>query len=194
MLLGNALFRLIGTPEEIVQLSYKYLFFTAISLLFVSISNAISASLRSYGRTTEGHDHGDCCQYIQYRVQFYFHLWLFWCARTRDSWGSTINHAHAFYDDDWSHLFYSEKLIGLSIFKLEFHITYMQKILKVGVPSALENMTYNVLQFVILSFVNKLGTEMITARTYINTMLSYIYLFSAAFASANAIITGLLYW
>ena len=51
-------------------------------------------------------------------------------------------------------------------------------------------MTYNVLQFVVLSFVNILGQDIITARTYTSTIASYMFLFSGSFASANAIITG----
>ena len=189
LLLGNALFRLIGTPEEIVQLSYKYLFFTAISLLFVSISNAISASLRSYGRTTEVMITVIVANIFNIVFNFIFIYGYFGVPELGIA-GAALSTMLMRFMTMMVSFILLRKLIGLSIFKLEFHITYMQKILKVGVPSALENMTYNVLQFVILSFVNKLGTEMITARTYINTMLSYIYLFSAAFASANAIITG----
>jgi Na+-driven multidrug efflux pump len=42
----------------------------------------------------------------------------------------------------------------------------------------------------VLSFINKLGTQVISARTFVNTIMSYIFLFSGAFASGNAIVTG----
>lgn len=191
LLLGQSLFRLIGTPEEIINLSYQYLFYTAISLLFIAISNAISASLRSYGKTTAVMVTVIIANIFNIVFNFIFIYGYFGLPELGVA-GAAISTMLMRFMIMLVSFGLLKGLLGLSIFKLSFHKIYMRKIFKVGIPSALENMTYNLLHFVILSFVNKLGTEMITARTYINTMLSYIYLFSGAFASANAIITGYL--
>lgn len=189
LIFGNLLFKSIGTPDEIVGLSYKYLFYTAISLVFVAISNAISASLRSHGKTTPVMVTVMVANVFNVIFNFILIYGYFGLPELGIEGAAIATMLMRFFTMIVS-VILLYRIIGLSIFKLKFEKIYMQKILKVGVPSALENMTYNVLQFAVLSFVNKLGTEMITARTYINTMLSYIYLFSGSFAAANAIITG----
>lgn len=189
LVFGNLLFRLIQTPIEIQQLSYDYLFYTAISLLFVAISNAISAALRSYG-----HTHQVMVTVIianVFNIVFnYIFIYGYLGAPEMGVAGAAVSTMLMRLMTMFVSFILLKRLIGLSILKVRYDSPSMQKILKVGLPSALENMTYNLMQFVILSFVNKLGTEMITARTYVNTVLSYIYLFSGSFAAGNAIITG----
>ena len=86
--------------------------------------------------------------------------------------------------------FFLFKYVGHNIFKSKVIQVHLNKILKIGVPSALENMSYNVLQITVLAFINKFGEDVITARTYANTIISYVVLFAGSFASANAIIVG----
>ena len=74
------------------------------------------------------------------------------------------------------------------IFKLDKNIT--KAIIKIGGPSALENICYNISQIIVLSQVNLLLTEMLTARTYLSMILAFIYIISGAFGSANSIIVG----
>ena len=189
LLLGNTLFTLIGTPKEIVGLSYDYLFYTAISLLFVSITNAISASLRSYGHAKEVTKTVIVANV--FNVIFnYILIYGYGFFPEMGVAGAALSTMLMRFFTMMVSFVLLKRIIGLNIFKVSYNGDYARKIFKVGLPSALESMTYNTMQFVILSFVNKLGTEMITARTYVNTMLSYIYLFSGAFASGNAIITG----
>ncbi len=186
---GNLLFRLIETPIEIQSLSYDYLFYTAISLLFVAISNAISSALRSYGHTHEVMITVIIANVFNIVFNFIF-IYGYLGAPEMGVAGAAVSTLLMRFLTMLVTFVFLNKLIGLSILNIRYDRSSMQKILKVGIPSALENMTYNLMQFVILSFVNKLGTEMITARTYVNTVLSYIYLFSGAFAAGNAIITG----
>ncbi|MDY0210816.1 MAG: MATE family efflux transporter [Acholeplasma sp.] len=189
LVLGNTLFKLIGTPVEILDLTYKYLFYTAISLIFVAVSNAISASLRSHGHTTEVMVTVMVANLFNIFFNYIFIFGYFGVPEMGVS-GAALSTMLMRLFTMLVSVVLLKKIIGLSVLNVKLHVDQAKKILKVGIPSALENMTYNVMQFVILSFVNKLGTEMITARTYVNTMLSYIYLFSGAFASGNAIITG----
>lgn len=186
---GNLLFHLIKTPNEIMSLSYDYLFFTAISLVFVSIGNAISAGLRSYGHAKS----------VMYTVVFanfgnvffnYMFIYGHFGAKEMGVAGAAIATLLMRFIQLIILAILLKKYIGVSVFTPKLRKNHTDKILKIGIPSALENMTYNVMQFVVLSFINKLGTQMISARTYVNTIMSYIFLFSGAFASGNAIVTG----
>ncbi|UVI30066.1 MATE family efflux transporter [Paenibacillus spongiae] len=71
-----------------------------------------------------------------------------------------------------------------------FSKTYMRKILSVGIPSALEQVTYHACQTVFLYYVTFLGAEALASRSYAMTISQYIYLFSAAIGMGTAIIVG----
>jgi putative MATE family efflux protein len=189
LIFGNLLFKLIDTPVEIQGLSYDYLFYTAISLFFVAISNSISSALRAYGHTHEVMITVIAANIFNIVFNFIF-IYGYLGAPEMGVAGAAVSTMLMRFFTMLITFVLLKRLIGLSITQIRYDQRNMRKIIKVGLPSALENMTYNLMQFVILSFVNQLGTEMITARTYVNTVLSYIFLFSASFAAGNAIITG----
>ena len=64
------------------------------------------------------------------------------------------------------------------------------KMIKIGLPTAGENLTYNLYQTTLLSFVNGMGNDAVNARTYCNTLISFAMIFSNACAMATQIITG----
>ncbi|WP_274366055.1 MATE family efflux transporter [Paenibacillus thermotolerans] len=73
-----------------------------------------------------------------------------------------------------------------------FNLTkeYVRKILKIGVPSAFESVTYHTCQSVFLYFVTFLGAEALASRQYAMNISNLIYLFNAAVGIGTAIITG----
>lgn len=62
--------------------------------------------------------------------------------------------------------------------------------IKIGLPSAGENLSYNLYQMALLSFVNKMGEDSVNARSYCNALISFAMIFSNASAMATQIITG----
>lgn len=68
----------------------------------------------------------------------------------------------------------------------------IKNILKIGVPSALEQVAYSSSQVIILSFVSLLGTLAITTRVYTSNLSMFVYLFSLAIAQANQVLVGYL--
>lgn len=64
------------------------------------------------------------------------------------------------------------------------------KMIKIGLPTAGENLTYNLYQTTLLSFVNGMGDNSTLARTYCNTLISFAMIFSNSSAMATQIITG----
>ncbi len=66
----------------------------------------------------------------------------------------------------------------------------VRKLLKIGIPSAGENMSYNIQQIVITYFINKIGNDELTTFTYINNIVMFVYIFCISMAQAGAISIG----
>ncbi len=71
-----------------------------------------------------------------------------------------------------------------------FPWTEARKLLKIGIPSAGENMSYNIQQIVIVYFINRIGNEELTTFTYINNVVMFVYIFCICMAQAGAISIG----
>lgn len=66
----------------------------------------------------------------------------------------------------------------------------VRKLLKIGIPSAGENMSYNTQQIVLTYFINQLGNDELTTFTYINNVVMFVYIFCICMAQAGAISIG----
>lgn len=66
----------------------------------------------------------------------------------------------------------------------------LKQMIQVGLPSAGENMSYNLYQIVLLSFINGMGEEAVNAKVYCQSLISFAMVFSNACAMATQIITG----
>lgn len=65
-----------------------------------------------------------------------------------------------------------------------------KQILGLGIPSSMENVSYNFSQTVITAFIATTGTIAITSKMYAQTITSFIFTFAAASAQASQIIIG----
>lgn len=71
-----------------------------------------------------------------------------------------------------------------------FSKEYVQKILYIGLPSAFEQIMYQVCQIVFLYYVTYLGAEALAARQYANNISMFTYLFAIAIGMGTSIIVG----
>lgn len=80
--------------------------------------------------------------------------------------------------------------------KLEFRFyimlskEYISKILKIGIPSALEQVMYQACQIVFLYYATFLGAASLAAKNYANNISMFTYLFAFAIGMGTAIIVG----
>ncbi|MFJ5624530.1 MATE family efflux transporter [Peribacillus loiseleuriae] len=78
--------------------------------------------------------------------------------------------------------------------KLEYYFSlsreYISKILKIGLPSALEQVMYQTCQIVFLYYATYLGASSLAARQYATNISMFIYLFAMAIGMGTAIIVG----
>ena len=87
--------------------------------------------------------------------------------------------------------FYRFRIGRLSLkFLRPFPGRLLGQMIQIGLPSAGENLSYNLYQMVLLSFVNLMGNASVTARSYCNSLISFAMVFSNASAMATQIITG----
>ena len=66
----------------------------------------------------------------------------------------------------------------------------LKNLLKVGLPSAGENISYSFSQVVITYFINILGNNALATRTYTVNIVMFVYLFAIAMAQGGAISIG----
>lgn len=87
--------------------------------------------------------------------------------------------------------FYRKKIGRISIKYLRpFPGKFLLQMVKIGLPSAGENLFYNLYQMVLLSFINAMGNEAVNAKVYCQNLMYFAMVFSNACAMATQIITG----
>lgn len=89
-------------------------------------------------------------------------------------------------------VFFYKKKIGRILPKLliPFPVKLLVQMVKIGLPSAGENLSYNIYQIVLLSFINSMGNDAVNANAYCKSLISFAMIFSNACAMATQIITG----
>lgn len=88
-------------------------------------------------------------------------------------------------------IFYKHKIGKFSLKLLHpFPGKMLWQMIKIGLPSAGESISYNLYQIVLLSFVNSLGNDAVNARVYCNSLIAFASVFSNSVATATQIVTG----
>lgn len=87
--------------------------------------------------------------------------------------------------------FYKSKIGKITLSLLNpFPFDLLKQMIKIGLPSAGENLCYNLYQMVLLSFVNRMGNEAVTGQVYAKSLISFSMVFSNASAMGTQIIVG----
>ena len=69
-------------------------------------------------------------------------------------------------------------------------LQFFKDLLKIGIPSAGEQLSYNGSQMVITIFIASLGTEDLTTRVYAQNIMMFIFLFAVAISQGTQIMIG----
>lgn len=86
-----------------------------------------------------------------------------------------------------------KKRIGLSLtFKKVFHVhkEHLRKLLKIGIPSAGEQLSYNTSQMVVTYFIAIMGAQALTTKVYTQNITMFILLFGTAISQGTQILIG----
>lgn len=188
-LFGKMIFQAIKTDVDIIDWSLSYLKTIAWSLLFVSISSAFSSAFRSYGKPKVVMTVMILANLLNVLLNYIFIFGNFGAPRLGvygAALGTLISRIFIFV----MLLINMMRLLQINMFKFHYDSKSVLTILKVGLPSALENFMYSFSQIFILSFINKMGTDAVTSRSYVMLLLTYVYVFTISFSNANSIIVG----
>lgn len=66
----------------------------------------------------------------------------------------------------------------------------LRNLLKIGIPSAGEHMSYSLSQVVISYFINMIGNQALATRTYVVNIVMFTYIFALSIAQGGAILIG----
>jgi putative MATE family efflux protein len=185
----DQLLQLVNTKPVLYNDSKVYFQVIAFSLIFVAMSNIVTASLRSYGyakQITIVVIIGNIFNIIGNYLLIYGRLGF----PELGVYGAALSTLFVRSLMLLVYLTMAFILVKVRLKHIRIERELSKQILKIGLPSAGESLTYTIMQSIILGMVNQLGPDMTTSRSYINTILTYIYVFSLAYASANGIMTG----
>lgn len=79
--------------------------------------------------------------------------------------------------------------LKISMF-MPFPKVHLINILKIGIPSAAEQISYNLSQLVITSFINLIGVSSMAAKSYVGTIVCFSYIFASAVGQGGSILIG----
>ena len=178
-----------NTPLDIIDVASGYIKIVSLGLPFLAVTNCMSSNFKSHGKpliVTIISFSMNILNVLLNLILIFGYLGFPELGYKGAAIATVICHiATCLLTALATKLILKQKIF---IFKLDRNIT--KAIIKIGGPSALENICYNISQIIVLSQVNLLLTEMVTARTYLSMILAFIYIISGAFGSANSIIVG----
>ena len=190
-LLGRTFFNIINTDAIILNDALNYLRVVALGVIFLGISQTISAGLKSHGQTKIIMTVVGITNLLNVIMNFFliFGIWIFpelgimgaAYATTFSKFVTMIVALIVLYKRINVHPF----RVPLSMFHEHFF-----KIVKIGVPSALEQFVYQFMQVMILSFLNMIGVLAVTAQVYVFNLVLPILVFSLAISQGNQILVG----
>ena len=92
-------------------------------------------------------------------------------------------------------------ILGTIVYRIGFRKTHVQyskeafkkvlpRIVSYGAPAAGEQISYTLAKFVMMIFITNLGENAITAYSYSNTLVSFVYVFAVSMGQGTSIMVG----
>ncbi|MFJ7725149.1 MATE family efflux transporter [Neobacillus sp. NPDC097160] len=191
-LFGEQLLRLFDIHGKVFDYGLIFVRICGISLFFESISLALSAVLRSHGYTKESMVVTVVMDFISIAGNIIAISGIFGLpitGVTGVSWAIVIARAYAVCA--LIYLVYNRlslKLAISDIFKAKKED--IKGLLEIGIPSAGENLSYQLSQLIITSFVVSMGTASLAARVYILNINMLCFLFTLAIAQGTQLLVA----
>lgn len=192
MVFGGTLLKFYGLSGEVYDYAHTFLTITGISLSLEAISLALSAVLRSYGYTKETMVVTVIMNVICILGYFIAIKGMFGLPVTGVAGVSyTIIIGRIFLIVALLYYVYKRLALKLRIKDLyKIEKTDVKGLLSIGVPSAGENLSYQLSQVVITSFVATIGNEALAARVYILNISMVCFLFTMAIAQGTQLLVA----
>lgn len=192
VLFGGHLLQALHLQGEILVHARSYLSIVGGMIFLQAIINSISAIIRVHGFTKEAMfvSLGMNVVHIIGNYLFIFGKFSFPEMGVQGAAiSSVVSRALALIVFFW--LLYRIMAVRVEL-RYYFSISkdYISKILKIGIPSALEQVMYQTCQIVFLYYATYLGAASLAAKNYANSISMFTYLFAFAIGMGTSIIVG----
>lgn len=190
--LGETLLRFYDVHGSVFEYAHTFVRICALSLFFESLSLALSAILRSHGYTKESMMVTVYMNIISIGGNIIATTGIFGLpitGVTGVSWA--IFAARVYAVCALLYLLYSRlslKIVIKDIFNAKKED--IRGLLQIGIPSAGENLSYQLSQVVMTSFVVTMGTASLAARVYILNISMLCFLFTVAIAQGTQLLVA----
>ena len=183
------LLKLANTPDNVINESSSYIMIVAFALPFQAMTNCLSANLKANSKPFYITIVSLCVNLLNVLLNY---LLIYGVLGTEPLGykGAAIATLSCHLVTFILAVILTKVVLKQRIFIFKLHKDIFKSIIKIGGPSAFESICYNIAQFIVVSQVNKLLTDVMNARNYINMILNYTVLLSGAFGSANSILVG----
>lgn len=192
VLFGNAILARMNLQGQVLEYARTYMGLAGGFLFLQALINVFSSLLRTYGFTQQSMYVSLGMNVLHIFVNYlliFGHLGFPAMGVTGAAISTMISRAAALMVFIWMLYRVMEVRMVLRDY-LTFSKEYIGKILKVGVPSAVEQLTYQSCQIVFVYYVTYLGAEALASRQYAISISQYVFLFSLAIGMGTAIVVG----
>ncbi|MDK8502360.1 MATE family efflux transporter [Aerococcus sp. UMB1112A] len=191
VIFGSNLLQLINSPANLIETGNIYLQLLGWSLLPLGISSSVNALLRSYGKVRAAMYASILNTLIVVSGNaFVVYTHLLDNAVIGIGIATLIMRCLGVFI---SLLILKKDLPKIFELKWSFHLEDLKissKILRLGVPSAMENVFYNISQLLITAGIASLGVVSLSSRIYTQTITAIIFTISVAAGQSSQILIG----
>ncbi|WEG12330.1 MATE family efflux transporter [Pullulanibacillus sp. KACC 23026] len=187
---GHGLLHLMNTPFELMAQAMTYLNVVGGFIFLAAISMTIGAILRSFGFTKDAMmvTIGINILNIIGNLLFVFGPGMFPRLGVYGSaLSTTVSRAIGVIILLSLLIIRTGVVPKLSMF-VKHRLDHLKELMKIGVPSAGEQLSYDLSQLVITYFVTLLGTEALTTKIYLQNIMMFIFLFSVSVGEGSQIL------
>ncbi|MFW6287239.1 MAG: MATE family efflux transporter [bacterium] len=183
----------IGVTEDLLQYASIYMKIVGGAIFFQAILNTLMAIIRSHGYTKE-------CMTISISMNIFnvigdavFIYGLFGAPVLGVKGVAIATTAGRILATIAAFVFMSKVVLPGNIFShlLDKPLVHLKRLIKVGFPAAMENMSYSLAQMVIMSIILvNLGDQAYITRTYVWSITWFVMIFAISIGQANQIMIG----
>lgn len=189
---SKTIMRMLNTPEELIKLGSGYMMIVAGASFIIAILMTLTSIIRAHGFTKECMKVTilmNVANVVMNYILIFGKFGFLELGVTGAAIATTISRSLAI-------LFLGYKVYKIVLYKFrvamfkKFPVEYLKKILFIGIPTAGEQLSYNLSQLVVTSIINTMSIESMVAKSYVNNIAFLAFMFSAALGQGASIVVG----
>lgn len=192
LVFGTHMLQWLNVQGEILSYAESYMSIVGGAIFLQALINALAATIRTHGFTRETM-YVSMLMNVIHVLGNYVLIFGHWGMPALGVEGAAISTVGSRFICLLIFFWLMYRVIEVRVewkYYIQLSRKFIAKILRIGVPSALESIMYQSCQLIFTLYVTYLGAEAMATRQYANNISSYIYLFSMAVGMGTAIVVG----